>query len=54
VGYLAALPSARHRFFEVKGDGALPAITTFMPWCNVLAFLEANLRRFAELAAGRP
>lgn len=49
--YLAALPAARYRFFEVKDDGALPAITALTPWCNVLAVPEAKLPRFPELAA---
>jgi FkbM family methyltransferase len=52
--FLAALPAAHYRFFEVKDNGALPAITTLTPWCNVLAIPEAKLPRFAELAAGRP
>ena len=49
--YLAALPAPHYRFFEVKDDGALPAITTLTPWCNVLAIPEAKLPRFPELAA---
>ena len=52
--FLAALPVAHYHFFEVKDDGALPAITTLTPWCNVRAIPEAKLPRFAELAAGRP
>ncbi len=47
--FLAALPTARYRFFEVKDDGTLPAITTLTPWCNVLAIPETKLSRFAEL-----
>ena len=49
--YLAGLPAAHYRFFEVKDDGALPAITTLTPWCNVLAIPEAKLTRFPDLAA---
>ena len=47
--FLANLPTARYRFFEVKDDGALPAITTLTPWCNVLAIPEAKLSRFSGL-----
>jgi len=52
--FLAALPVAHYHLFEVKDDGALPAITTLTPWCNLRAIPEAKLPRFAELAAGRP